>query len=106
MDVDLRERVATERMYRGGMSIREASVAGSISNTTWSKWEAGSSELTNKLAAAIARAFDWPADWPSNPPPIQTISQLDDLERKVDRLTVLVLELSKRLLDGDDDVQP
>lgn len=63
--------------------MRQAATAGDVSNTTWSRFEAGVGQLTPGIIQAVARAFDWPTDWPENPP---EISQPVDLEARVARL--------------------
>lgn len=53
--------------------MRAAATAAGVSNTTWSRMESGAVAITAPMAASIARAFDWPADWETNPP--VTLSQ-------------------------------
>ncbi len=67
MTDDLRERVALERKLRY-KSDRAAATAGGVANTTWSRWMNGD-DLTDGMRQAVAKAFNWPPDWPENPPP-------------------------------------
>ncbi len=62
----VRERVTLERTHRA-WSVRTAASRGGISNETWGRYEKGG-KLTPDMRAAIAKAFDWSADWPENPP--------------------------------------
>jgi DNA-binding XRE family transcriptional regulator len=96
----LRQRVTQERAARM-MSVRQAAAAGGISNTSWHDWEDGRRELSPKVRAAIAQAFDWPSDWNFNPPAQRVFEQqdatLDALHEKVDAILVLL----ERLVDQD-----
>lgn len=66
---DLQKRVIEERALRGGMSVREAAIAGGCANTTWQDWENGGRKLGKAMRRAVAQAFSWEPDWPENPPP-------------------------------------
>lgn len=67
MSDDLRRRVANERRRRG-LSARAAASLGSMSNTTWSRFEAGG-PLTPAVRSGVAATFGWSTDWPEDPPP-------------------------------------
>jgi transcriptional regulator with XRE-family HTH domain len=67
----LRERVRHEREIMRNMSIRDAAGRGGISNTTWGEWESGKRKLSRSVRAAVVRAFNWPEDWPINPPAVR-----------------------------------
>lgn len=85
--MNLPDRVRTERLARK-WSVRTAATAGGISNTWWGKFEDGVQPLTPEIAAAVARAYEWPAEW-------ATVSQSDE----VDLLRQRVDELRKDLTD-------
>lgn len=103
-----RQLVVTTRKQRYG-SVRKAAAAGGVSNTTWGRYEAGD-PLTDTMRLAAAQAFDWPTDWPVNPPtpaePLEDRTALDLLEqidRKVDGLDELNRRIEKavyRALSG------
>lgn len=101
---DLVERVVVERRLRG-WSGREAAIAGGISNTTWSKFEAGG-ELGPAIRRGVAHAFGWPADWPENPPaaiaPVDAVSQL---RAEVERLAQVVQSQALQIGHLTDAVQ-
>ncbi len=65
--MDLPERVRRERELRG-LSVRRAAELGGTSNETWGKYERGLTGLSPKVRTAVARAFEWPMDWPEHPP--------------------------------------
>jgi DNA-binding XRE family transcriptional regulator len=96
----LRQLVTQERAARM-MSVRQAAAAGGISNTTWHDWEDGRRDLSPKMRDAVAKAFDWPADWNFNPPAQRVFESkdatLDALHEKVDAILVLL----ERLVDQD-----
>lgn len=56
------DRVRQERLHRG-WSVRDAARRGGISNTYWADFEDYRQSLTPMIAAAVAKAFDWPDDW-------------------------------------------
>jgi hypothetical protein len=88
--VDRVARVAVERRLRG-WSGREAAIAGGISNTTWSKFEA-TGEIGDAMRRGAAKAFGWPMDWPENLPAIE-MGQADavsQLRVEVERLAGVV----------------
>ena len=71
-----------------------------MSNTLWGQYEAGQRPLSNRIQAAVAEAFGWNEDWPSDPParitPEQTadlLTVIERLEQAVDHLTVEVQAL-------------
>lgn len=66
--MNLRERVQHERKMRG-LSRRSAAILGGTSNQTWGTWENGGN-LTDGVRLAVSKAFDWPMDWPENPPAV------------------------------------
>lgn len=68
---ELRERVKRERELRGLSLKRAARLAGAdfASDQAWGNWESGTSKLTPYMVRTIANAFEWPMDWPENPPP-------------------------------------
>lgn len=88
---DLVTLVTRERRLRG-WSARDAAVAGGVSNTTWSKFEAGA-PVGEAVRRGVARAFGWSPEWPEHPPtqppPIDEISQL---RREVEALARIVQE--------------
>ncbi len=59
---DLADLVRRERLSRN-WSVRDAARHGGISNTYWGGFEDYKQPLTPTIAAAVARAFDWPAEW-------------------------------------------
>lgn len=56
------DRVRLERLRRG-WSVRTAATRGDISNTWWGKFEDHRQPLTPAIAAAVAKAYEWPNDW-------------------------------------------
>lgn len=82
--MDLRERVIHERKLRFP-SQRQASAAGRISNTTWGRFET-SGEVTPAIRKAVARAFEWPKDWPENPPPLPLLADSPEIFAKIKHL--------------------
>jgi hypothetical protein len=58
--------------------MRRAAEAAGVSHTWWDLVERGAQRRHDKAREAVARAFDWPLDWPENPPPPPVISQRDD----------------------------
>lgn len=67
---ELRKRVRVEIRLQYG-SVRKASIAGDVSNTTVGQWLRG--ETTIAVSDSVRRfavnAFGWANDWPENPPP-------------------------------------
>lgn len=90
-------RVQVERQLRGSWSIRRAAdESGTISNQTWSVFETNGI-VTAKVRVAVAKAFDWPMDWPENlPPVVNSPDDLDELRRRVAELERDVGFLLKR----------
>lgn len=87
---ELADKVRRERLNRG-WSVRQASSAGRISNTYWGEFEDYKRQLTPTIAAAVAKAYDWPADWPDGE--VTQLTRRDDdrfsaLERAADALRV------------------
>lgn len=93
----LRERVRAERAVRM-LSIRQASNAGGISNTSWSSFENGKTGLTVRMRYAVAKAFGWDDDWPfTQPPTLRLVSSavtLEEVDAKVDAVLRLVEQLA------------
>lgn len=73
----LRDRVAAERNRRG-WSVRTAAQAGGISNTLWGRFENGDSDVTPKVRHGVARAFDWPDEWPERTPELPQLAEIRD----------------------------
>ncbi len=91
----LADRVRHERLRRG-WSVRDAAAAGSISNTYWGKFEDYRQSLTPMIATAVAKAFDWPADWPDaadGQPVNRQADEMAQLRREVDALRQAVESL-------------
>lgn len=93
------DHVRQERLQRT-WSVRDAARQGGISNTYWGEFEDYKRKLTPMIAEAVAKAFDWPADWAdrlsgANPP------AAPDLEARVAALELAVRELGRARL-GDD----
>jgi len=92
MNDELRRRLVLGRRLRG-MSQRAAAQAGEVSNTTWGRLESGEIGLTPVTVLAVARAFNWPEDWPESPPD-EKVSEPDvALREAVDVLTDRIDEL-------------
>jgi hypothetical protein len=89
------ERVREEVRLRN-MSVRQAAAAGGVSNTTWGDFYA-TGIATPKMRDAVARAFDWPLDWPENPPPLP--------EAREDQLIKLVAALALEVRGLADEVR-
>jgi transcriptional regulator with XRE-family HTH domain len=96
MPTDPRERVKLERHVRG-LSARQASALGGISNTTWSEWERNDdAPTTDRIRYAVAAAFDWPTTWVEDPPatlPAAESDRIAALERRVAALEGAVRSL-------------
>lgn len=122
MNGDLRELIRRERRQRG-WSMRTAATHAGVSNTTWSRVEAGAVPLTPHMVAAIAAAFEWPVDWEINPPvpavshPMPIVDSELELRAEIERLRAEVTEHNQRveamlaqLIEGgnphDDDPEP
>lgn len=105
---DLAERVRAERLRRG-LSMRTASAAGQVSNTTWGAFENGSAKLGDSMRRAVATAFSWPIDWPERTPVAYRqdedviLSRLDEIRSELAELTRLVLRVADLALAPDDD---
>lgn len=87
-----------------GLSIRQACDAATangykVTNTTWSRWEAGTGKLTKGVRSAVAVAFGWANDWPENPPPPPTAPGQQDLEQQVANLVDMLTELTKQVAE-------
>lgn len=82
-------RVILERNRRV-WSQRDAAKAGATSNQTWSRFEKDGI-VTDGARAAVMRAFDWPASWPEELPPIPlSDSESDELWRVLEQLADVV----------------
>jgi transcriptional regulator with XRE-family HTH domain len=99
---DLRQRVERERLRRG-LSIRRVAALGHVSNTLWGYYEAGEVGLSPKMQQAVADAFGWSADWPSqrySEPTEDVVSEIRetvaDLVARVSRLEEAVSPPSDR----------
>lgn len=87
----LADRVRRERLSRGPWSIRKSAGLGGISNTWWGKFEDGLIPLSDEIAKAVAKAFDWDDDWASQP------NEFVELQDRVERLHKVVVRLSELL---------
>lgn len=106
-DQQARERVAVERRLRG-LSARDASIKGGVSNSTWSDWESGRRPLSPRLRSAVAQAFGWSTDWVENPPPApdvvgtvaaaEVMARLDAIDEKINRLVGLPAAVEELVL--------
>lgn len=87
---------------RRGWSQRQAAEHAGIDNGLWSRIETGKTSLSDRSRAAVAKAFDWPLDWPdTDPGEPQSLSRMDQLEVRVADLEALVRALTRALLhDG------
>lgn len=101
-DLTPHEAVRLERTRRG-WSVRTAAQHGGMSNTAWGDMEAGERAVSPLFQRAVAKAFDWPLDWPTSmvAPVDATVSErITTLEDSVARLTravdLLVAELERR----------
>lgn len=92
---ELRARVEAERKRRGRMSMREAAVAGNISNTTWGKFETGEIEVTRAIRRGVATAFDWNEDWPERPPPMP-LTPMDEIRGDLDRMSREIADVTEQ----------
>lgn len=100
MGVDLLELIRQERRRRG-WSMRAAAAAAGVSNTTWSRMEAGAVEITPAMSRHIADAFGWPDDWETNPEslvatlshPLSTV----DAEQLLERIRAELAEHEQRI---------
>jgi hypothetical protein len=69
-----------------------------VSNTTWSRVEAGAVPITPQMSQAIAIAFQWPADWESLPP--ETLGQpatTVDADELLDRIRAELAASERRI---------
>jgi len=92
---DVRARVVQERERRGYFSGRAAATAAAnkgarISFTTWNDWESGARQLGDAMRSAVMVLFDWPSDWPENPPPVEWSPDVSLLRGEVARLAQVV----------------
>ncbi len=98
------ERVAAE-IRRLNFSMREVERRSGVSNTTLAKFF-NDGRLTRKVREAFAVAFNWPADWPENPPPLpeahrdELLTLIAELVAKVDRLADEVSALRRQAGPG------
>jgi hypothetical protein len=69
--------VRTERLRRG-LTPLAAGQLGGISKAGWINIENGTARRIDHWRYAVARAFDWPDDWPEHPPVPPAVSQRDD----------------------------
>lgn len=74
------QRVIEERRIRGLTSVRALTRTLPISNETWSKYER-TGYLTHGMRVAVAQAFDWPTNWPEDPPPMPPTPPVDQLRQ-------------------------
>lgn len=86
--VDARQRVRAEMDMRG-LSERGTAMRAEISNTTLNKYLVDN-RVTKTIRLGLERAFDWPHDWPENPPPMP--------EAREDQLLTLVAGLADQVL--------
>lgn len=94
--MDLTERVTRERRLRG-WSARDAAIAGGVSNTTWSRFEAGG-PIGDAIRQGVARAFGWSVEWPETPPPDELPpDELSRLRHQVESLADQVQRQSRQL---------
>lgn len=119
MSADLPQRVRTERTRRGwsaraaaGETRRPDSTGArpeGITNTTWSRFEKGETELTPNVQGAIAWAFDWPTNWPDIEVSITEVvklsRQLDGVDQKVEQLGLSLAEALGQLRGLTDGVE-
>jgi transcriptional regulator with XRE-family HTH domain len=90
--------------------MRAAASAAGVSNTTWSRVEAGAVPITPQMSQAIAGAFGWPADWESLPPetlghPLSNVAADDLLDRiraELDEHERRIESMLKRYAKGTD----
>jgi hypothetical protein len=99
-----RAHVITERSRRG-MSAREAARTGGITNTVWSKFEAGGN-ITPGIRNAVANAFGWPYSWPERLPELTAdpVAQKDDIMQRLDELAAAVGSLLRGQADARQDL--
>lgn len=91
----LRDRVRLELQLRGESMRIAAGRVGRPSHMTWANWLRGDTPLRPVLATGIARAFDWPALWWENVPPVDIGAAmgpvtLQDIADKLDHIAALL----------------
>lgn len=69
--------VRTERLRRN-LTPLAAGQLGGISKAGWINIENGTARRIDHWRYAVARAFDWPDDWPEHPPAPPEVSRRDD----------------------------
>lgn len=95
-DSDLARAHVQEERARRALSARKAAELGGITNTVWSKYEAGGN-LTPGVRKGVAQAFGWPTSWPERLPELSP--EPTDLQIIVQRLE-LIERLVRTLVDG------
>lgn len=106
----LAERVRAERLGRG-WSVRDAASAAGLSNTWWARFEEGLQPITDGIVAGVALAFEWPADWPTQPDdgPLAALraqmaelaARVDELQEQVELLGGVVVPAARRAAQPD-----
>jgi hypothetical protein len=91
--MELAGRVAHERRMRA-LSIRKAAQIGGTSNQTWGVFEQ-TGIVTPSVRAAVSQVFEWPMDWPENPPEIVSLRNGDE----VDALRADILDTRRQLAE-------
>jgi hypothetical protein len=99
--VDAARAHVIEERQRRGMSARRASEIGGITNTVWSKFEAGGN-ITPGLRKAVANAFGWPHSWPEQLPDLtpEPEAREDELTQRLERIEGLVVQLLQGQIAG------
>ena len=77
--------------------MRAAAALGGVSNTTWSRYEAGGVTLTPGIVQGVAKAFGWPTTWPEEQPATTT----PDFEARLQRLEDVVWRLVATSTESD-----
>ena len=94
---------------RRALSIRSASALSGISNQTWGVFEKGETSLTPTVQYGVAKAFDWPTDWPETKipgyvPPTD-VDEITLLKERVAKLEVALEALGQRVAKTDSRVR-
>lgn len=92
----LAARVREERLRRR-WSVRKCATEGGISNTWWQNFENDVQPITDLIAAAVAQAFEWPADWATTP-----LAGEEDTKELLRQVLAHVLELTELVKDRLD----
>jgi transcriptional regulator with XRE-family HTH domain len=98
----LRQLVVRARAVRG-LTLGGAAERSGVNQQTWRNWEGGVSNLTPRVATAIATKFGWAYDWPWHPPrdPAEGMTKPttdEKLQQILEQLVVLT-EAIQRLAD-------